>query len=852
MSKGIAKKVLLLGWDAADWKVLNPLMDQGLMPNFKRLVNNGTIANLATLDPPYSPMLWTSISTGKRPYKHGVHGFTEPHPNGKDIRPVMSVSRKCKAIWNILSERGLKTHVVGWWPSHPAEHINGTMVSNFYQNHKGKLDQEWPMPKGTVAPDSMAGTMAGLRVHPQELTGGHIVPFVPKAAQIDQKKDKRLFAIAKITAHAASLHAAFTNIIRTQEWDFAALYLDAIDHDCHGFMKYHPPKRPHITQEDYDYYNYVVTAGYRYHDMMLGRIMELIDDDTLLMLISDHGFQPGDLRPRDLPNEPAAPAYEHSDYGVIAAMGPGIKKDRITFGASVIDIAPTILGALGLPLGEDMDGRVINGLFEDEIEISHIPSWEDTSENEFNGKTSLGTEEEGADEAIAQLIELGYMEKPKEDGKAAQYKRVKEECDFNLARAYIDGGEYKPAITLLEGLHKDNPEVARYCFRLASCYQAVGRLSDARQQIVVLRELEAYEEITLDVMEGALLLGENKPKEAVQLFKKAESSINTQHAQLHLQIARCYMQLGRWKEAQMAVEKEIESDVENADAHYTLGVVLLQQKYHEAASESCLRALGLDFNNPAYHFTLGQALFNQGLYEAAAQALENALQIFPQNNKGRSLLMNIYRNHLKDIAKYDAHKSLLADNTFGTVYVVSGLPRSGTSMMMQMLAAGGIEIFTDKERSADENNPRGYYEHEAVKSLGKNKNWVLEAKDKAVKVVVPLVKQLPKRLRYKVILMERNIDEIMQSQRRMLERNGKKTKQDTYNLGIKTKYETYLKETKHWAETSKNVEILYLSYKDVLNQPMEIAWRIHSFLGHELNIEKMMASVDSSLYRERV
>src|SRR5579883_645644 len=92
-------KVLLIGWDAADWKVIHPLMDAGQMPNVQRLVENGSIAQIATLHPPLSPMLWTSIATGKRPFQHGIHGFAEPTPDGTGVQPVSNLSRKCKAVW---------------------------------------------------------------------------------------------------------------------------------------------------------------------------------------------------------------------------------------------------------------------------------------------------------------------------------------------------------------------------------------------------------------------------------------------------------------------------------------------------------------------------------------------------------------------------------------------------------------------------------------------------------------------------------------------------------------------------------------------------------------------------------
>ena len=124
------------------------------------------MGRLATLDPPLSPTLWTTIATGKRPYKHGIHGFTEPDPSGEGIRPINITSRKVKAIWNILTQHGLKTNVVGWWPSHPAEPVNGIYISDFYHRAKGHIHEPWPMLKGTVHPEEMTELFSKLRVHP--------------------------------------------------------------------------------------------------------------------------------------------------------------------------------------------------------------------------------------------------------------------------------------------------------------------------------------------------------------------------------------------------------------------------------------------------------------------------------------------------------------------------------------------------------------------------------------------------------------------------------------------------------------------------------------------------------------
>ena len=357
MPPPLTKKVLLVGWDAADWKVITPLMDAGKMPNLQKFADGGVIGNLSTLYPVLSPMLWTSIATGKRADKHGIHGFAEPDPDTGSVRPVTSLGRKTKAIWNILNQQGLSSNVVSWWPSYPAEPINGVMVSNNYQTAVTNPDKRWPLPKASVHPERLRKSLAELRVHPTEITGEQIFPFVPGLADVNQQKDKRIQAIAKLLAECASVHSAATGIMQMEPWDFMAVYYDTIDHFSHGFMKYHPPQLSWIKDEDFNLYQNVINTTYEFHDLMLGTLMQLAGDDTTIIIVSDHGFHPDHLRPKELPNEPAGPADEHRPFGMFAALGPGIKKDELVFGASLLDITPTILTLLGLPIGRDMDGK---------------------------------------------------------------------------------------------------------------------------------------------------------------------------------------------------------------------------------------------------------------------------------------------------------------------------------------------------------------------------------------------------------------------------------------------------------------------------------------------------------------
>ena len=126
-------KVLLIGWDAADWKLIWPLIKKGQMPALKSVIERGVYGNMSTMNPPYSPMLWTSVATGKTPDKHGVMGFIEVNEKRSGIRPVTVKSRKSRALWNIFHNQDLKSNLIGWWPSFPAEPINGVVVSDAFQ-----------------------------------------------------------------------------------------------------------------------------------------------------------------------------------------------------------------------------------------------------------------------------------------------------------------------------------------------------------------------------------------------------------------------------------------------------------------------------------------------------------------------------------------------------------------------------------------------------------------------------------------------------------------------------------------------------------------------------------------------
>ena len=970
-----SKKVLLIGWDAADWKVISGLMDQGKMPHTQKLVEGGTMGNLRTLSPVLSPMLWTSIATGKRPSKHGIYGFVEPNDARTGVQPMTNVSRKCKAIWNILNQNDLRSLVVGWWPSHPAEPINGVMVSDFFHKAPKNPSDLWNLLPKCVHPSELTSELSEFRVHPMELTPEDILPFIPKGAEIDQATDRRVVSLMKILSECTTIHTTATELLENQEWDFAAIYYDAIDHFCHGFMKYHPPQQPQISDDDFRMYQNVVTTGYIYHDMMLGRLLELTNDDTTVMLISDHGFHPDHLRPKQLPSEPAGPAIEHRDYGIFVLNGPGVRQDQLIHGANLLDITPTLLPLFGLPVAEDMDGQPLLEVFEQKPKIEWIASWEDVEGNDGRHPKNMVIDAAESQAAIDQLVALGYIDRPDQDGKKA-ITDIQRELDYNLARSYMDEDKFGDAIPLLQNLYLENPLEFRFGIQLANCFRATARKEDlkvliddlkarwlvaagaakkklqsiaqlARQRKAAWKKLKKQDDETTD--ENAMPLATTNLNGTPKLFEEAEMHVirnlratargnpqtldflaatvaaaeedfqraleflesarqtRSPNPVFQFQLGNVYLGLKQYKDAETAFERGLALDEFNPNCLLGLCRTYIECGKVHKSLEYGKRAIGLKYRFPAAHYFFGRAQNRSGDVDGAIASLKTALTQNPNFQQAHELLAKIYDSVAEQelaIEHRATARNLANDNqqvieeTQGTmvfppledldfeqmlpdmpheilaksgilprlsqhpqleateskleqkeIIVVSGLPRSGTSMMMQMLAAAGLEIYTDSQRKPDENNPRGYFEADAVKGLATDNAWIKNCRGKVIKVVSPLVPSLPQNERYRVILMQRDIKEIITSQNRMLERldkHGGNIKEERLGALYHQQALFAIK-----AILSHRNPMLEVSYAATVEAPEKVAQQVAEFLGVELDISEMAAAVDPSLHREK-
>ncbi|MEP6602765.1 MAG: alkaline phosphatase family protein [Spartobacteria bacterium] len=633
-------KILLVGWDAAELSLIMPLVDAGEMPRLERLMNHGVIGKLNTIQPLFAPLLWNSVVTGQRPQRHGVLASFEPNPNGKGARPISSESRRCCALWNILSAENIRVHAIGWPATHPAEQSNGVMISDAHNKATAPLEEAWPLPNGAVFPETLADDFAELRFHPAEFSAEQLNAFIPKIDMVSS--DPLLRALAHRLAECSTTQFAATYAMEMEPWDFAAVYFDALDPICRDFLEFAPPKLTHISSEKFELFSNVVNETYRLYDQMLGKLVELAGHDATVIVCSTHGYYAGDERPVLNEGEHAAGAVSHRPNGFAIIRGAGIRADEWFYGGDIFGLAPTVLHLFDLPLGADMEGRPWVQAFEKmPAKIDMIESWEARC-----GKKSRAEKR---------------VEPRDDDARTAQ-----QEIDYNLGVCQLMSNHPQEALPLLEQMVRAQPHRTSPVLNLISCYQALGNTAEARR---LMEERAALPDSGMseregkrskfvpqwDLMRGMLDLQEGKFESALASFERAQIA-QPQLPGMHLQLGRVYGGLRRWDEATRAFERALEIDPDNADAHFSLSILQYRRREFQNAADHSMQAAGLSPGIARAHLILGLALAHLGQDEPAQVALRNALQRDGSFILAHRALVLLYRKNPAHAALVDLHK----------------------------------------------------------------------------------------------------------------------------------------------------------------------------------------------------
>lgn len=350
-----ALRVTIIGIDGASWGVMDPLLLRGELPNLAKLIEGGVRAQLRSERPLVSPPVWTSIATGVPRARHGIRGFVAR----KTRRLVSSTDRRVPALWTIASRGGLRSVVVGWWATYPAESINGVVVSD--RTLKTRLKSV----RRVTGENSLEDTQWDRLVHPpdaMQTLDALLTTPVPGGADLedfDVQATMRVedAIIARSVVRLRDSHGPF---------DLELLLLRGVDPVSHHYWQYHEPDAPvyaeaeRPTAEEQSRIGDPVVDHYRYVDGLVGELLRGSGGERVVLVVSDHGFEAGHQGFRK--GRKTLLGKHSSDaaaLGIFIGAGGPFRRGVALAQASIFDIAPTVLQLLGLPISEELPGQVL-------------------------------------------------------------------------------------------------------------------------------------------------------------------------------------------------------------------------------------------------------------------------------------------------------------------------------------------------------------------------------------------------------------------------------------------------------------------------------------------------------------
>ena len=456
------------------------------------------------------------------------------------------------------------------------------------------------------------------------------------------------------------------------------------------------------------------------------------------------------------------------------------------------------------------------------------------------------------------------------------------------------GQRYAQALPLLENCFHAAPFRTDYAQVLATCQMQLGLLDEADATVAKAAETFGRTE-QADLVRASIAIQKEDFHAALEALERVREK-SPGEVQLQLMLAQSYLALRRFSDAETAARAVLAADPHNAQAFLVLARGFLHAGRAEEAADAAAECIGLQFGNPQGHFLLGAALASREQFEEAVRPLENCLTLAPTFLRAQRLLARVYRrlgqgdraalcetqafSGLHDLRQAQTAREAAAREQSAAraavraeqnrtrqieidrkkaeydaiepkdFLIVSGLPRSGTSLMMQILRAGGIEPLTDAKRAADEDNPEGYWEWDDIKKLPKNQRLIEHAEGKVVKVISALLPNLPGKHRYTIIYMVRPTEQVVDSQWAMLARKGSQPKSERKHL-VEVQ-EHHSRQIREVLKKSERVTLLEVSYPDLVAGPEPVIARLAELLpGRFTPGPAVTACVKPRLFRNR-
>jgi hypothetical protein len=599
-----AKRILLIGWDAADWKLLNPLLDAGELPALNQIVEQGVAGELLACPPLDTASLWTSLATGKRPWQHGVHHSRALDAQNNRLLPVSRQPRRVRALWEMLAEKNLRSLIIGWPATQDSETSLAQIVSDRFSEPTAPPGvKPWPPAiSGTYAPDALRKNLDALRVSPADIGADVIAQYIPDWQKIDRQTDRRPGQLRVLLAPDFSHFAAARQLMQQTEWDFAAVRFPALGHLAGIFLPFQPPRRPWINEREFALYQHVIRAACCALDRTLAALRRFAGPDTTIILTSPHGTRTPDIPPNGFPQND-----EHgwkSAHGLFAASGPGWRRDALLHHATVLDVAPTILALFGLPIGDDMEGRVLLESFQIPLHVQHVSSWDKNDAKKI--------ESAAAGKSLSPIAQ-----------------KIHYESEWNFAQSALEAGRLNEARSRLENLFRSFPENPEFCHALFQCQLRLNRLDDAQTTLEVLLE-------TVPPGIGALLpqaelaLARRELRQARRLAEAARQQ-QPRHPAALRRLGLLLLRLREWNAVADLSQAALKQD-EN-DPLVWLGLAEASLRLHQtaAAENAARRAIQLKYFLPDAHFILARALVAQNKWPEARAAMAALRELQPEN-----------------------------------------------------------------------------------------------------------------------------------------------------------------------------------------------------------------------------
>lgn len=420
------RKLLMIGWDGMSENVIGPLLAAGKLPHLAKLIQRGAVGPLATIEPTWSPVVWTSIITGKPPEQHGVTAFRHRAEGQAGMVLFDATERRTPALWNILSDRRITSAFVGYWVTWPAEPIRGVMVSDRFVFNRQRIDKN-ENPGGEpgeieqqLQPPAMNVELSRLVMQPQDVTAAHMARFIRGAGalhsdlQLHRPEDELRMCYAQSESHARIAE----HLLDSERPAVLFVHFQGSDIVSHYFWKFRFPDEwaakfgEKVPPADVERFGGVIDAFYGYLDERLGRLLTEIDSRTAVMILSDHGFQ--------MTKRPGVPTIsgdhpaKSKTPGMIVLSGAGIKPGVKLTTAHVYDVLPTALALLELPPARDLAGKPLgDALSFTPSESNRIASYDDVAQP--RGRATGGTKRDAAIQD--RLKRLGYF--AGDDGESA-------------------------------------------------------------------------------------------------------------------------------------------------------------------------------------------------------------------------------------------------------------------------------------------------------------------------------------------------------------------------------------------------------------------------------------------------